>query len=76
MLELEECYFRPRINKSKKRKNKNLSEIQPNKNIKKQAIFEKLYKYKEKYKLAKELRAIELEKMQGKKSLLYQRQSP
>ena len=67
MLELEECYFRPRINKSKKWKNKNLSEIQPNKNIKKQEIFEKLYKYKEKYKLAKELRAIELEKIAGQK---------
>ena len=39
MLELEECYFRPRINKYKKKKNKNPSEIQPNKNIKKQEIF-------------------------------------
>ena len=62
MLELEECCFRPRINKPKKRKNSNNS----HKN-KRQEIFEKLYRYNEKYKLAKELRAIELEKIAGQK---------
>ena len=76
MLELEECYFRPRINKYKKKKNKNPSEIQPNKNNKKQEIFEKLYKYNEKYKLAKELRAIELEKIAGQKITFVPRTIP
>ena len=67
MLELEECYFRPKINKSKKQKGLNLSQNTQTKNKKRQEIFEKLYKYNEKYKLAKELRAIELEKIAGQK---------
>ena len=67
MLELEECYFRPRINKFKKKTGLNTSQGEQNKNKKKQEIFEKLYKYNEKYKLAKELKAIELEKIAGQK---------
>ena len=67
MLELEECYFRPRINKPKQRTYINPSQSEQNKIDKKQEIFEKLYKYNEKYKLAKELRAIELEKIAGQK---------
>ena len=62
MLELEECSFKPKINKIKNVKI--LNDINNNKKNK-QAVFDKLYKYNEKYKLAKELRAIELEKIAG-----------
>ena len=64
MLELEECSFKPKINKIKNVKI--LNDINNNKKNK-QAVFDKLYKYNEKYKLAKELRAIELEKIAGQK---------
>ena len=64
MFELEECSFKPKINKIKNVKR--LNGINNNKKDK-QAVFDKLYKYNEKYKLAKELRAIELEKIAGQK---------
>ena len=67
MLELEECYFRPKINKLRKGKGLYPSKDGQKKKKKRQEIFEKLYKYNEKYKLAKELRAIELEKIAGQK---------
>ena len=67
MLELEECYFRPKINKEKPKDRFNSSQNDENNNKKRQEVFEKLYRYSEKYKLAKELRAIELEKIAGQK---------
>ena len=67
MLELEECYFRPKINKVKTKNRLNSSQNEGHNNKKRQEVFEKLYKYNEKYKLAKELRAIELEKIAGQR---------
>ena len=75
MLELEECFFKPRINKPKK--GKELSDkISKDNNKNKQEVFEKLYKYNEKYKLAKELRAIELEKLAGQKITFIPKTNP
>ena len=73
MLELEECYFKPKINKI--RKNKELNEINIDKKNK-QEVFEKLYKYNEKYKLAKELKALELEKIAGQKNTFIPNTNP
>ena len=73
MLELEECYFKPKINKI--RKNKELNEINTDKKNK-QEVFEKLYKYNEKYKLAKELKAFELEKIAGQKNTFIPNTNP
>ena len=73
MLELEECYFKPKINKI--RKNKELNEINTDKKNK-QEVFEKLYKYNEKYKLAKELKALELEKIAGQKNTFIPNTNP
>ena len=78
MKELEECFFRPKINKPKKllrninsfnsfnsfQKLNNLSLT--NKRIK-ESRFEKLYNDKEKYKLSKELKSIELENIASSK---------
>ena len=74
MIELEECFFRPKINKSrkinKKIKNENYKSNSQKDILNKkqhQQVFEKLYKYNDKYKLSKEIRTIELEKIEGKK---------
>ena len=64
MLELEECSFKPKINQLK---NVKILDNSNNDKKHKQAVFDKLYRYNEKYKLAKELRAIELEKIAGQK---------
>ena len=75
ILELEECFFRPKINKPKKGKEL-IDKISKDKNKNKQEVFEKLYKYNEKYKLAKELRAIELEKIAGQKITFVPKTNP
>ena len=77
-IELEECFFRPKINKPKKtsninisltnEKNLSLNDIKKNKQINSISRFEKLYKDNEKYKISKELKAIELEKIASKKN--------
>ena len=77
-MELEECFFRPKINKPKKSmnislndKNLSLNDIKKNKAINANTTntnsrFEKLYRDNEKYKISKELKAIEYEKIASK----------
>ena len=78
-IELEECCFKPKINKAKKKYNRNnsllcesgkyayLNKKQREKEI--QARFEKLYKDNEKYKIMKELKIKENEKIEGEKNI-------
>lgn len=76
-IELEECFFRPKINKPKKIyknfklvQSKNNSFIN-NKKIDKekqiQTRFEKLYKDSEKYKISKEMKAVKLDSIENRK---------
>ena len=75
---MEECFFRPKINKPKKnyninislnnKKNLSLNDIQKNKEIKTISRFEKLFRDNEKIKLSKELKSLELEKILSKKN--------
>ena len=72
MLELEECFFHPKINKSRKINKKNIiAKSNSQKDIlskeQHQHVFDKLYKYNDKYKLSKEIMTIELGKIEGKK---------
>ena len=71
MKELEECTFKPKINKSKSHKifrnissNNYISSLVPQKDI--QSTFDKLYHDNEKYKLSKEMKTIDYEYIQGK----------
>jgi hypothetical protein len=77
MKELEECCFRPKINKPKKLlrniysfnsfQNLNTNNLSlTNKRIK-ESRFEKLYNDKEKYKMSKEIKSIELENIASSK---------
>ena len=66
--DLKECTFKPKINLSSPKPNKNISEMR-NKSKEKESlisIFDKLYKDEEKNKLAKELRTIDREYNLGK----------
>ena len=83
IFELKECTFKPRINNPKKLSKRNLSQseinssliIPNNINFKRhkkdeevQLVFEKLYRDSEKYKLAKEMKAIEMEHIMSRKT--------
>ena len=76
-IELEECFFRPKINRTKIKLNRNKSSCESGKNSflnKKQrqkeiqARFEKLYMDNERYKITKELKIKENEKIAGEKN--------
>ena len=74
-IELEECIFQPKINKPKKLfRNNNLSQNRKNSSFNNnnrtkeiQSRFEKLYKDKERYRISKDLKVKENEKLFSKK---------
>ena len=81
--ELKECTFKPKINQTKKLSKRTLSQNDINSSLvipnsidnnrqkreeEIQLIFEKLYKDSEKYKLSKEMKAIEVEHMMSRKA--------
>ena len=75
MIELKECFFRPKINKPKNlfrkinsfKKNNNLSLTNKTDQKDFQSRFEKLYRDNEKYKLSKQLKSIKLENIASTK---------